>query len=100
MARITIHKKWKLPLGWWIVLSHGEACTWTSSTASAVRTAIISKFPAPWGPLVAAVIGAQSNKIRELNEKSGGKGVKLLFLWATGMISSIERRGKGTSPCS
>ena len=99
MAKVTTYKKLGLPLGWWIYLNHGEACVWTSESVSYIRTRLIELIPGPWAPIVAQVISVQSDYIRSLNEKSGKKGVKLLFLWATGMITSVNRRGTGRSPC-
>lgn len=99
MARISTYKKFALPLGWWITLSHKEACVWTSSPVSAIRDFLIGLIPGPWTPAVALAISVQSNFIRSKNEQSGGAGVKLLFIWATGVITSVERRGTGKSPC-
>jgi hypothetical protein len=99
MATISTYKKLGMPLGWRISLSHREGCTWTSSPVSAIRSFLISLIPGPWAPVVATAISIQSNFIRDKNEDSGGKGVKLLFIWATGVITSVERRGTGSSPC-
>lgn len=99
MAKVSTYKKWGMPLGWWITLSHRECCVWTSEPMSAIRNYLIGLIPGPWTPAVAAAISIQSNFIRGKNEKSGGKGVKLLFIWATGVITSVERRGTGSSPC-
>jgi hypothetical protein len=100
MARVSSYKKLGVPLGWWIFLSHSEACLWTSKPASEIRSHLIGLIPGPWAPIVAAVIAVQSMYIRSLNEKSGGKGVKLLFIWATGVIQNVNRRGTGKSLCS
>lgn len=99
MARISTYKKLAIPLGWYIYLSHKEACIWTSRPVSEIRDYLIKLIPGPWAPLVAVAISIQSNFIRSRNEQSGGQGVKLLFIWATGVISSVERRGTGKSPC-
>ncbi len=99
MAKITTYKKWAMPLGWWIYLSHTEACNWTSRPASEIRSFLIELIPSPWAKIVSEVISIQSDFIRSRNEQSGKKGVKLLFLWATGVITSVERRGEGKSPC-
>jgi hypothetical protein len=99
MARTTTYKKLGLPLGWWIFLSHKEACDWTSVPASEIRSFLIGLIPGPWSAVVSAAISVQSNFIRGKNEQSGKKGVKLLFLWATGVITSVERLGTGKSPC-
>ncbi|XXT21285.1 hypothetical protein WME94_06945 [Sorangium sp. So ce429] len=99
MASVKTYKKWHVPLGWWISLSHNEACMLTSESADTVRNFLISLIPGPWTPVVAAAISIQSRFIRAKNEDSGGQGVKLLFLWATGVIISVERLGRGRSPC-
>lgn len=99
MAKVTTYKKWGIPLGWWIWLTHGEACNLTSSSVNQIRAFLISLIPGPWAKVVALVIAAKSEIIRRSNERSGKKGVKILFTWATGMITSVERRGKGRSPC-
>lgn len=99
MAKVTSYKKLGVPLGWWIYLSHSEACLWTSSPVSQIRSFLISLIPGPWAPAVAAAISIQSTYIRNLNQKSGRKGVKLQFIWATGVITSVNRRGEGSSPC-
>lgn len=99
MARVTKYTKWKVPLGWWIWLNHDEACQVTSKPVDGIRSFLISCIPGPWSPAVALAISVQSHFIREKNESSGGKGVKLLFIWATGVITSVERRGTGRSPC-
>jgi hypothetical protein len=91
-------KKWFVPYGTWIILSHSEACKLTSGmSVSAIATAISSM--GTYAPVAASAISLQMKNIREKNEHSGGKGVKLLFVWAVGVITSIERRGSGSSPC-
>lgn len=91
-------KKWWVPYGTWIILDHREACRVTSDMAvSAIATAISAI--GPYAAAAAAAISLQAKYIREKNENSGGKGVKLLFVWALGVITSIERRSSGKSPC-
>ena len=92
-------KKWWIPYGTWIILSHSEACKLTGGmSVSAISTAI-SVIGGAYAAIAAAAISLQAKHIREKNEHSGGKGVKLLFVWATGIITSIERRDSGNSPC-
>ncbi len=93
-----IAKKWWIPYGVWIILSHSEACT---ATNPAIEGPILAKITAlgPWGAVAAAAVKLQSQVIRDKNQNSGGKGVELLFVWAVGMILDIKRRGKGSSPC-
>jgi hypothetical protein len=92
MASFKTAKQWLVPYGTWIYLSYDEAKALTSGAAiSAVMSAL-----APMGPYAvaaAAAIVAQQGYIHELNEKSDHKGVKLLLLWLTGMIVSVERLG-------
>ena len=91
-------KKWFVPYGTWIILSHSEACKLTSDMSVSATATAISSMGA-YAPVAAAAISLQMKYIREKNEHSGGKGVKLLFVWAVGVITSIERRGSGSSPC-
>ncbi len=93
-------KKWFIPYGTWIIMTHDEACWLTSNVSLDVITGAISAIGTVYAAAAAIQIQAQGHYIRNLNEQSGGKGVKLLFVWATGMIMSIERLGRGTSPCS
>jgi hypothetical protein len=55
------------------------------------------------GAAIAAIIGAAiwaaMSYIRDRDEHSGGRGVKLKFLWPAVYVG-VERRGRGNSPCS
>ena len=103
MAKVTIHKVnigiTKVPVGAWIYLSHSEACQITSGIAKATIIKVAGLTGKPWAAIAAAAIVAQLAFIRSKNVTSGGKGVKLYFSFATGLIMSVERRGKGKSPC-
>jgi hypothetical protein len=92
-------KKWFVPYGIWIVLSHSEACELTSGKSVSAITTAIGAIGTIYAAIAAAAISLQAKYIREKNESSGGKGVKLLFVWALGVITSINRRGSGSSPC-
>ena len=91
-------KKWFVPYGTWIILSHSEACKLTTGMSVTEINIAISSM-GTYAPIAAAAISLQMVHIRDKNEHSGGKGVKLLFVWAVGVITSIERRGSGSSPC-
>ena len=92
-------KKYWVPYGTWIILDHGEACHLTSDVSVGAISSAISAIGSIYAKAAAAAISLQAKYIREKNENSGGKGVKLLFVWALGVITSIERRGSGKSPC-
>ena len=92
-------KKWFVPYGTWIILSHTEACELTSGKSVGEITSAISAIGNIYAAIAAAAINLQAKYIREKNAASGGKGVKLLFVWALGVITSINRRGSGGSPC-
>jgi hypothetical protein len=92
-------KKWWVPYGTWIYLTHSEACRVGNSPSVDIILSIISSC-GYWAAAAAAQIYAQRSVVRDKNTNSGGKGVRLLFVWATGMIMSIERLGKGSSPCT
>lgn len=82
----------RVPYGTWISLSYDEAKAFTSDAAKSA----IAEALAPMGPyaLAAAVaVIAQQEYIRTLNEKSDHKGVRLLFVWVPGIITSVERLG-------
>jgi len=89
-----------IPYGTWIILEHSEACALTSGMTVEAITQAIAQIGTVYAAIAAGAIRAQAAYIRKKNEKSGGKGVKLLFVWASGMIMDIKRRGFGTSPCS
>lgn len=91
--------KFKVPYGTWITLDHSEACRLTSDLSVSAIAAAISAIGTVFAASAAAAISLQAKHIREKNEDSGGKGVKLLFVWALGVITSIQRRGTGKSPC-
>ncbi len=99
MVEIKVAKKWFVPYGNWIILSHSEACNLTTAIEVADIARQIVGIGNVWVQLAATAIKFQSDYIRKKNEDSGGKGVKLLFVWAVGVITSIERRGSGRSPC-
>jgi hypothetical protein len=87
---------------WWgveIALTHKEACLWTSSAVNNLGTTIASAVGGAWGALVASIVVLHKYYIRDLNVRSGGKGVILKFSWA-GVYLGAKRRGTGTSPCS
>ena len=90
--------KWKVPYGTWVVMSHGE--THAVATAGSIN-AVLSLIAGigSYGAVAAAAIHAQKDRIHSKNKISGGKGVKVLFVWGAGLILSIERRGAGNSPC-
>ena len=70
----------------------------TARSAKAVL-ALIAEIGGTYGAVAAAAVYAQKERIHSKNKVSGGKGVKVLFVWGAGMILSIERRGEGSSPC-
>lgn len=84
--------KLKYAAGFWIVLDHDEAAlaTFGANGAAQVLGTVLS------GPIAfaaTAAFQAQLAYIRQLNDTSDRKGVRLLFLPAAGVIASIERRG-------
>lgn len=96
--RVKNFKKWGIPVGWHIYLSHKEACTLTNSKIEKVGAAFAAKIPFA-GPLVAASLVLQNRVARRKNENSGGKGIRLRYIWAVGVITQIRARGRGESPC-
>jgi hypothetical protein len=97
--RTKVARKWFIPYGTWVFLSHKEAHQVASSKSVDALLGLIATALGKWGALAAVAIFAQREVIHEKNKNSGFKGVKLLFVWATGMVMSIERLGKGNSPC-
>ena len=92
MVSFKTARKWGIPYGTWIYLTYNEAKALTSGAAMSTVMAALAPM-GPYAVAAAAAIVAQQGYIRELNEKSDRKGVKLLLLWLTGMIVSIERLG-------
>ena len=93
-------KAWWVPYGTWIILSHSEACHLTSGISREAIKQAIEAIGSVYATIAAIAIDIQCRYIREKNEQSGGAGVKLLFNWGLGVITSIVRRGSGSSPCS
>jgi hypothetical protein len=83
---------WGNALGSWIILDYHEASLVTSG-AEAATEVLGAVLPGAWAAVALAVISAQSAYIREMNDQSNGKGVRLLFIPAAGMVVSVERRG-------
>lgn len=83
----------KIPYGTWIYLSYEEADILTSGLSQSLIAERLSGIGI-WGTAAAFAIILQQNYIRELNEQSDHQGVRLLFLWATGLIVSVERRSR------
>lgn len=96
--RVKKFKKWGIPIGCHIYLTHEEACTLTNSTIEKVGAFFAGKIPFA-GPLVAASLVAQNRSARKKNENSGGKGIRLRFNALLGIITQIKPRGNGNSPC-
>jgi hypothetical protein len=90
--------KWKVPYGTWIVMSHSEAHEVATAGSINALMSLIAGI-GTYAAVAAAVVYAQKDRIHSKNKISGGKGVKVLFVWAAGMVMSIERRGQGSSPC-
>jgi|LakMenEpi03Aug12_release.lakeMendotaPanAssembly.Ray.scaffolds.fasta_scaffold259065_1 hypothetical protein len=91
----------RVPLGAYLTIDHEEACSLTSlDSAGAVVVAI--KAACSSVPIVAAVGAAiyiTSKALRAANEKSGGKGLRLRYSLALGIIDEVKKLGKGPSPC-
>jgi hypothetical protein len=90
-----------VPLGAYLTLDHEEVCVLTSSS-SAVAVVAAVKAAGVTNPIV-TVIGAAiyvtSKALKAANEKSGGKGLRLRFNAALGIVDEVKKRGKGASPC-
>lgn len=91
-------RRYRTFLGLHIYLTHKEACTLTNETLGKVGASFASKIPYA-GPLVALSLRAQRRKARRENENSGGKGIRLRYIFALGIITQIRARGSGKSPC-
>lgn len=96
----------KLKGHWWgvdVKLTHSEACAWTDPTVQALGATLSSHFGGVWGSIIYAIIAVHKSYIRDKNELSGGKGVKIKMTWV-GVYIGCERRGKrsawGDSPCA
>ena len=95
---MKVEGDWARPYGFWLHLTHKEACTITKKdTVDLVLAALPTAW---WAAIVAAAIYFQAQYIREKNQKSGKKGVRLFFNIPVGVFTHVERKGKGASPCS
>jgi hypothetical protein len=97
MATFKEEKLLGVPYGWWIYLSYEEADAFTNPKATISVATALSTINV-WAAAAAASIAAQAVYIRNLNNNSGGKGVRLHFLIPVGVIVSVERLGFGASP--
>lgn len=92
----------KLKYKWWGVeahLSHKEACQITDPSFHSVAAGCANFFGGQWGAIVSVIVLAHVRHIRNMNQKSGKKGVKLKITYAGPTYIGCERRGKGKSPC-
>ncbi len=87
------------PYGSFIHLTHADACELTGPAPDGAL-ARLGGLLGPYAAIVARAIRGQARHIRSQNEWSGGEGVKLLFVWLTGSIATVERRANGAGPCA
>lgn len=87
-----VAKKWFVPYGIWIYLSHDEAASIASKQSAGEIASAISAIGGVYAAAAAASIYLQLSYLRQKNDASRGRGVRCLFVWATGMVTSIERQ--------
>jgi len=86
---------------WWginVILGHSETCNWTDPMRSDVASLIAAATTNVYAAIIVAAVNLQKRYIREQNESSGCKGVRLLITWA-GIYIGCERRSTGPSQC-
>lgn len=100
----NVKMKW---YGFNVMLNQAEACGWTKGTggsrsvgsiAADLAAIGVAGFTNVYAGIAAAAIVTCSGYIRDLTELSGGKGVRLKFVWP-GVYAGCSRRGSGNSPC-
>jgi hypothetical protein len=96
-----IKKHW---WGFYVYFTHREACQLTNRSVHGSIASVASGITAMSGGylavagVIAAVMFALMEHIRQKNQNSGYKGVRVKISWA-GIYLGSQKQGKGRSPC-